>query len=265
MSRYAIEANKLGRIFRLGGGRPVRAHEMVERTVRKALGLHVPAPDEAFWALRNCSFQVARGEVMAIVGHNGAGKSVLFKILSRVLKPTTGHAVLRGRVVSLLELGTGFDPDMTGRENIFLNGAILGVSQAQMATRLEEIVEFAGIGRFLDEPMKNYSSGMYSRLAFSAAAHVDADVMLVDEVLSVGDKKFGEKCVAHIQQAAANGATILFISHALELVDALCTRCLVLEHGELVFDGAPQAAIQRYTEGLNAGLDAVDDVILAES
>lgn len=246
---FAIEVNSLGKLYRLGASQHVRAHEVIERAVRSALRLPLPPEGQAFWALRDCSFAIRPGEVVAVLGRNGAGKSVLLKMLSRVIRPTTGDAVLRGRLVSLLELGTGFDPDMTGRENIYLNGAILGVRQAQMAAKLDEIVSFSGISRFIDEPAKHYSSGMYSRLAFSVAAHVDADVLLIDEVLSVGDAAFQEQCIARIRQAAARGATIVFVSHSVDLVEKLCTRGLVIEDGQLVYDGEAESAIRRYYDG----------------
>jgi lipopolysaccharide transport system ATP-binding protein len=242
----AIEVDRLGKLFVLAGKR-VRAHEAIERTVRKTLGLRLPPERDSFWALKDCSFAIGRGEVVGILGQNGAGKSILLKMLSRVVKPTTGSAVLRGRLVSLLELGTGFDPNMTGRENVFLNGAILGMRQARMAAKFDEIVDFAGISRFIDEPAKHYSSGMYSRLAFSVASHVEADVLLIDEVLSVGDAAFQQQCLARIQQVAAGGATILFVSHSLDLVKQLCTRGIVIEKGQVVFDGCSEAAIERYS------------------
>jgi lipopolysaccharide transport system ATP-binding protein len=248
---FAIEANSLGKLYTLGGGQRARVHEAIDRVVRRSLGLSRPVPKESFWAVRDCSLAIRKGETVGILGHNGAGKSVLLKMLSRVIKPTTGNAVLRGRVVSLLELGAGFNPEMTGRENIYFYGAILGVRQAQMAARLDEIVDFAGIARFIDEPTKNYSSGMYARLAFSVAAHVEADVLLIDEVLAVGDVAFRAKCVDRLQIASAHGATILFVSHSVEMVKTLCTRCLVLNSGDLVFNGSPDEAIQIYTQGRN--------------
>ena len=242
----AIEATGLGKRYRLGASRSVRAHEALARAIRAALGRRQDPGVDDFWAVQDCTFSIGRGEVAAILGSNGAGKSVLLKMLSRIIKPTAGEAVLRGRVVSLLELGSGFHPDMTGRENIFLNGAILGMPRALMARQSDRIVDFADLARFIDEPVKRYSSGMYARLAFSVAAHVDADIILLDEVLAVGDAGFQERCLAHIRLAAARGATILLVSHSLDLVETLCTRGIILDSGTIVFDGPASAALRRY-------------------
>ena len=216
--QFVIEVNSLGKRYTLGVRQQMRAHEAIERAIRGMLRLPLPPDREAFWAVKNCSFAIRPGEVVAILGRNGAGKSVLLKMLSRVVKPTTGQALLRGRRVSLLELGTGFDPDMTGRENVFLNGAILGVRQAQMAARFDDIVEFSGISRFIDEPAETLLQRHVLTAGVSVATHVDADMVLIDEVLSVGDSKFQEQCMARVQQAAARGTTIVFVSHSVDLV-----------------------------------------------
>jgi lipopolysaccharide transport system ATP-binding protein len=197
-----IEVHSLGKCYSLGAGRRIQVHEAIERVVRRSVGLQNDTVREPFWALRGCSFKVQKGEVVGILGHNGAGKSILLKMLSRVVEPTEGHAVLRGRVASILELGAGFDPDMTGRENILFNGAILGVSQVKMSARMSDIISFAELERFIDEPTKTYSSGMYARLAFSVASHVEADVLLLDEVLAVGDAAFSRRCIARLEAAA---------------------------------------------------------------
>jgi lipopolysaccharide transport system ATP-binding protein len=246
MSAPVIEACDLGKLFHLGTTRRVRAHEMIARALHGLAGQRQEPRDTPFWALRDCSFTIQRGEVAAILGHNGAGKSVLLKILSHIIRPTEGRAVLRGRVVSLLGLGTGFDPEMTGRENIFLNGSILGVQREQLEKRLDRIVSFSGIESFIDEPVKHYSSGMHARLAFAIAAHVDADVMLVDEVLAVGDAAFSEQCIAHIQAAVQQGVSVLFVSHSMDLLQRLCSRGIVINGGRLVFDGNATEAVNYY-------------------
>jgi lipopolysaccharide transport system ATP-binding protein len=201
---------------------------------------------EEFWALRDVSFALSKGDVLGVIGRNGAGKSTLLKILSRVTEPTSGRVEFRGRVASLLEVGTGFHPELTGRENIFLNGAILGMKRKEIQKRLDEIVAFAEIDRFLDTPVKKYSSGMYVRLAFAVAAHLDADIMLIDEVLAVGDVQFQRKCLDRIGEAQRGGRTILFVSHNLTAVRALCRRCIVLDKGRILMDGDASEAITCY-------------------
>ena len=198
------------------------------------------------------SFELKEGEALGIIGRNGAGKSTLLKILSRITPPSTGRAVLRGRVASLLEVGTGFHPELSGRENIYLNGTLLGMSRQEIDRKLEEIVEFAGVARFLDTPIKRYSSGMQVRLAFSVAAHLDAEVLVVDEVLAVGDLEFQRKCLGRMGNLARSGRTVLFVSHNMTAVEALCERCLLLEHGLLRHDGAAREVVQRYLT-LNGG------------
>ena len=209
---------------------------------------HLPSTSsqkEDFWALKDINFEIKRGEVVGIIGRNGAGKSTLLKILSRITEPTTGRIALRGRVASLLEVGTGFHPELTGRENIYLNGAILGMTKAEIRTKFDEIVAFAEIEKFLDTPVKRYSSGMYVRLAFAVAAHLEPEILIVDEVLAVGDTQFQKKCLGKMQDVARNsGRTILFVSHNLSAVRQLTERCLVLSSGTTSFDGASGAAIE---------------------
>jgi len=208
-----------------------------------------PAPSiEEFWALRDVSFEVNRGEVMGVIGQNGAGKSTLLKILSRITEPTLGVVQLEGRVASLLEVGTGFHPELSGRENIFLNGAMLGMSWTEVRRKFDEIVAFAEVERFLDTPVKRYSSGMYVRLAFSVAAHVEPDILVVDEVLAVGDAQFQKKCIGKMGDVARQGRTVLLVSHNLNVVQALADRCLVLRNGLLSLSGSPSQAIQHYLE-----------------
>jgi lipopolysaccharide transport system ATP-binding protein len=206
---------------------------------------HRAAPTE-LWALDDVSFVLERGEVLGLIGANGAGKSTLLKVLSRITEPTKGRVVLRGRVGSLLEVGTGFHPELTGRENIMLNGTILGMRRAEIVRRFDEIVEFAGVQKFLDTPVKRYSSGMQVRLAFAVAAHLEPEILLVDEVLAVGDAEFQQKCLGKMRDVTREGRTVIFVSHNLAAVRSLCKRALVLSKGRLVFDGATEDAVHRY-------------------
>jgi lipopolysaccharide transport system ATP-binding protein len=205
----------------------------------------------SFWAVRDVSFDVYEGETVAIIGSNGAGKSTLLKIISRITDPTTGYIKARGRMGSLLEVGTGFHPELTGRENIFLNGIILGMRKAQIESKFDEIVSFAGLGGFLDTPVKRYSSGMYVRLAFSVAAHLDPEILIVDEVLAVGDVAFQKKCLGKMAEACSRSKTVLFVSHNLAAVESLCGRGIVLERGRVAFDGSSREAVQFYLESLH--------------
>jgi lipopolysaccharide transport system ATP-binding protein len=250
---YVLSAEHLRKRYQIGERVPYRA-------LRDALADLLTAPVRAFrrtpphdhaetdriWALDDVSFDVRRGEVLGLIGSNGAGKSTLLKVLSRITEPTEGQVVIRGRVGSLLEVGTGFHPELTGRENIFLNGTILGMRKAEIVRRFDEIVEFSGVGRFLDMPVKRYSSGMQVRLAFAVAAHLQPEILLVDEVLAVGDAEFQAKCLGKMQDVTREGRTVVFVSHNLAAVRSLCPRALVLDHGKLVFDGATGEAIERY-------------------
>jgi lipopolysaccharide transport system ATP-binding protein len=206
---------------------------------------------EEFWALRDVDFQVRRGERVGIIGRNGAGKSTLLKILSRITKPTSGRVRIAGRVASLLEVGTGFHPDLTGRENVFLNGAILGMRRAEIQRRFDEIVAFAEIERFLDTPVKRYSSGMYVRLAFAVAAHLEPEILVVDEVLAVGDAQFQEKCLGKMSEVAGHGRTVLFVSHNIAAVRSLCTTGMLLQGGRLLLAGPIDSVAERYLEDAN--------------
>lgn len=201
---------------------------------------------ESFWALKNVSFDVKPGEVVGVIGRNGAGKSTLLKTLSRITTPTEGDISYRGKLASLLEVGTGFHPELTGRENIYLNGAILGMNKRDINKRLDDIVAFAEIEKFLDTPVKRYSSGMYVRLAFSVAAHIDPDILVIDEVLAVGDQAFQQKCLGKLQETSHAGRTVFFVSHNMAAVKKLCTRIIYLKDGQIEFDGAPDKAIERY-------------------
>ena len=220
--------------------------------IRRMRRLSGHGRDHWFWALRDVSFEVPPGEVTAVIGRNGAGKSTLLKILSRITEPTEGRIELRGRVASLLEVGTGFHPELTGRENVFLNGAILGMRRAEIRRKFDAIVDFAEVSAFIDTPVKHYSSGMYLRLAFSVAAHLDGEVLLVDEVLAVGDAAFQKKCLGKMRDVGRAGRTVVFISHNMAAVSALCTRAIVLEGGRPVFDGTARDGVRRYLENNQA-------------
>jgi lipopolysaccharide transport system ATP-binding protein len=249
MSQPIIEVAGLSKRYRLGalGARSLReeAEQLWHRLKRGNTGPSASAHD--FWALREVSFSVEPGEVVGVIGRNGAGKSTLLKILSRITEPTAGEAVLRGRVASLLEVGTGFHPELSGRENIFLNGAILGMKRAEIARKLDEIVAFAEIERFLDTPVKRYSSGMYVRLAFAVAAHLEPEILIVDEVLAVGDVQFQKKCLGKMREVStASGRTVLFVSHNMAVVSELCGRAVLLDGGHIVANGRTDEVVRGY-------------------
>lgn len=256
MSGLAIRAEGLGKQYRIGAAqgpyRTLRETVMAApmrplRAARSALR-RTPAsrPDAAFWALRDVSFEVPEGQVVGIIGRNGAGKSTLLKILSRITEPTSGYADVHGRVGSLLEVGTGFHPELTGRENIYLNGAILGMKRAEIKARFDEIVAFAEIERFLDTPVKRYSSGMYMRLAFSVAAHLEPEILIVDEVLAVGDASFQKKCLNKMEDVGRHGRTVVFVSHNMAAVTRLCQRAILLHDGQVLHDGSAQGVVGDY-------------------
>ena len=214
-----------------------------------------PAPAADYvWALRNVTVEIKRGDVLGIIGRNGAGKSTLLKILSRITAPTEGEVRIDGRIASLLEVGTGFHPDLTGRENIYLNGAILGMTRAEIRRRLDEIVEFSGCGRYLDTPVKRYSSGMVVRLGFAVAAHLEPDILIVDEVLAVGDAEFQKKCIGKMQDVAGHGRTVLFVSHNMDSIRTLTARCVVLDEGRIQTDASTEEAVRRYLAASGAGV-----------
>jgi len=234
--------------------------ELVERAAQAPFRRLMRQPEKeivkekpcVFWALEDVSFNIAHGDVIGIIGRNGAGKSTLLKILSRITSPTKGTVTVRGRLASLLEVGTGFHPELTGRENIFLNGAILGMRKAEITRHFDEIVAFAEVEKFLDTPVKHYSSGMYVRLAFAVAAHLDPEILVVDEVLAVGDLTFQKKCLGKMGEVSRGGRTVLFVSHNMAAIENLCTRGIVLNQGKLLFDGSSKAAIQYYLNSLSA-------------
>lgn len=201
---------------------------------------------EEFWALKDINFDIKQGERVGIIGRNGAGKSTLLKVMSRITEPSTGSIKLKGRVASLLEVGTGFHPELTGRENIYLNGAIIGMSKAEIKSKFDEIVDFAGVEKFLDTPVKRYSSGMYVRLAFAVAAHLEPEILIVDEVLAVGDMQFQQKCIGKMSQIGNEGRTVIFVSHNMAAIQSLCDRGIILEHGQCIYDGTRDKAIDYY-------------------
>jgi lipopolysaccharide transport system ATP-binding protein len=254
-----IRAEGLGKRFSLGRSRPQGGSYSALRDVlahapRKAVegvsGIlrrrsHREAADD-FWALRDVSFEIRKGDVVGVIGRNGAGKSTLLKILSRITEPSEGRVTIAGRLASLLEVGTGFHPELTGRENIQLNGAILGMSRADIRRRFDEIVAFAEVEPFLDTPVKRYSSGMYVRLAFAVAAHLEPEILVIDEVLAVGDAAFQKKCLGKISEVSGSGRTVLFVSHNMSTVASLCSRCILLGAGRVLVNGDTTAAIETY-------------------
>jgi homopolymeric O-antigen transport system ATP-binding protein len=258
MAPYAIRVENLGKQYRIG------TRKASPKTMRDAIAgalatpLHNlrhlrslgtnggPDSDDTIWALRDVGFEVRQGEVLGVIGNNGAGKSTLLKILSRITSPTTGRAWVRGRMGSLLEVGTGFHPELTGRDNVYLNGAILGMDRSYITSRFDEMVAFAEIERFLDTPVKHYSSGMYLRLAFAVAAHLPGEIMVVDEVLAVGDAGFQKKCLAKMSEVANEGRTILFVSHNLNAILRMCPRSLLLQDGRVEVDGNTADVLRQY-------------------
>ncbi|MDO8502342.1 MAG: ABC transporter ATP-binding protein [Gemmatimonadaceae bacterium] len=256
MSQTAIKVEGLAKSYRIAralGRQPYRTLQeeviaLPKNLWKRALGRSDTM--ETFWALDDVSFEVMEGEVVGIIGRNGAGKSTLLKILSRITEPTRGRAEIYGRVGALLEVGTGFHPELTGRENIFLSGAILGMRKSEIARQFDAIVDFAGVEQFIDTPTKRYSSGMYTRLAFAVAAHLEPEILLVDEVLAVGDAEFQKKCLGKMEDVAGEGRTVFFVSHNTQAVRQLCTRGILLEHGRVAADGPTDSTLAVYNQRL---------------
>src|SRR5450755_3789629 len=237
MNRAVIIGEGLGKSYRRGLDQSYGLRHSLDRFLRSPMSALRRQKQETFWALKEVSLEVREGEVLGLIGRNGAGKTTLLKILSRITKPTTGWAEIRGRVGSLLEVGTGFHPELTGAENIYLNGAILGMSKRDITRKFDEIVAFAEVEKFIGTPVKHYSSGMYVRLAFSVAAHLEPEILLVDEVLAVGDASFQKKCLGKMGQVSREGRTILFVSHNMAAIKALCSKAILLRNGEVTASG----------------------------
>lgn len=253
MNKPIIEVKKLSKVYNIGHEQKsapgtLTFRDSLTQTIRKPLEIFTGhrIEQEKFWALRDVNFEINKGDVVGIIGRNGSGKSTLLKVLSRIVEPTEGEITMRGRVASLLEVGTGFHPELTGRENVYFNGAILGMSQKEIKSKFDEIVAFSEVGKFLDTPVKFYSSGMYVRLAFAVAAHLDPDILIVDEVLAVGDAAFQKKCLGKMQQVAREGRTVLFVSHSMESVRRLCTKGILLDQGRIVDAGSIGHVISKY-------------------
>ena len=269
MSEVVIRVENLGKIYRIGAPERYKAlrdtlTEAVTKPFRRLhdlwSGTGASPPDSTentIWALKNVSFEVKRGEVIGIIGRNGAGKSTLLKILSRITEPTEGFAEIRGRVGSLLEVGTGFHPELTGRENIYLNGAILGMKKAEIERKFDEMVAFAEVEKFIDTPVKHYSSGMYLRLAFAVAAHLEPEILMVDEVLAVGDAAFQKKCLGKMEDVAKEGRTVLFVSHNMAAITSLCSISLLLDRGYVKQTGPPSLVIASYMSSGCADSNAI--------
>jgi len=257
-----IEVRGIGKRYWVGGHPLVDYHGMhalLDRAIRapfksvvrkfrnsQAVSRHAPTQGHMRWAIRDVSFSVARGEVLGIVGRNGAGKSVLLKILSRITRPTEGYARLNGSISSMLEAGIGFHPELTGRENIRLSGAILGMTKYEIESRMDEIISFSEIEEYLDTPVKYYSSGMFLRLGFGVSAHLETDIMLVDEVLSVGDKQFQARCTEKMRSVVKSGRTIIFVSHDLDALEEICDRAILIRDGGIAMDGPPDQVVAEY-------------------
>ncbi|MFN5370663.1 MAG: ABC transporter ATP-binding protein [Bacteroidia bacterium] len=253
-----IQVDNVSKMFRLGEVGASTLTEDLRSMLRKLCGKSgseigendrtIGSSSGNVWALQNIGFEVNRGEIVGLVGRNGAGKSTLLKILSRTTAPTSGEIRMKGKVASLLEVGTGFHPDLTGRDNIYLNGTILGMRRSEIKSKFDEIVEFAGVQRYIDTPVKRYSSGMYVRLAFAVAAHLDPEILIIDEVLAVGDAEFQAKCLGKMKDVADKGRTVLFVSHNMGAVADLCTRAILLKNGQLLLDGPTETIIRSYVQ-----------------
>ena len=256
MSQPMIVAENLGKKYLIrhkgGAGQATELRDVLKQGVKNAVQILrgkrsiTNATREEFWALRDVSFEIEQGDVVGVIGRNGAGKSTLLKVLSRITEPTSGEVKLRGRVASLLEVGTGFHPELSGRENIFLNGAILGMSRAEIKRKFDEIVAFAEVEKFLDTPVKRYSSGMYVRLAFAVAAHLEPEILIVDEVLAVGDAQFQKKCLGKMGEVADGGRTVILVSHQMQVVQAITQKCVLLNQGQLIDFGPTPSIVQQY-------------------
>ena len=259
MENIAIRVENLSKQYKIGLAqhRHDTLRDQVVNGLRSLLLRNGRLSDTIFWALKDISLEIKQGEVVGIIGRNGAGKSTLLKILSRITEPTAGIATIQGRVRSLLEVGTGFHPELTGRENVYLNGAIMGMKKAEIVRKFDQIVAFAEVDGFIDTPVKRYSSGMYVRLAFAVAAHLEPEIMIVDEVLAVGDTAFQRKCLGKMGDVAKEGMTVLFVSHNMAAMQGLCSKCFLLTSGQLVAEGVPETVVGQYLADVSDGTPAV--------
>ncbi|ACF14967.1 ABC transporter-related protein [Chloroherpeton thalassium ATCC 35110] len=246
MSNIAIKVENISKLYHIGVKDSGNLRDSLVYGVKRLFNKEQNNHADEFWALKDVSFDVKHGEVVGIIGRNGAGKSTLLKILSRITEPTSGRIEINGRVASLLEVGTGFHPELTGRENIFMNGSILGMKQAEIRKKFDEIVDFSGVEKFIDTPVKHYSSGMYVRLAFAVAAHLEPEILIIDEVLAVGDSVFQQRCIEKMTEVSKCGRTVLFVSHSMPAVKQLCNRGIVLVHGQKSFEGSTEGAVSFY-------------------
>ena len=259
MARHSVVGNEISKQYQLGefkaGYETLR--DTLSHAARRVLRLeHVDHSLETIWALKDVSFEIEEGEVVGFIGRNGSGKSTLLKVLTRITPPTTGTATIRGRVGSILEVGTGFHPELTGRENIFLNGAVLGMKQREIRAKFDDIVEFSGVSRFIDTPVKRYSSGMYVRLAFAVAAHLEPEVLVIDEVLAVGDHEFQQRCMGRIEHISQSGRTVIFVSHDMQAITRLCDRAYWLDSGRVVTDGPSEDVVSEYLQSASGTANA---------
>lgn len=255
MREIAIEINNIGKKYKLGQRGPAYTtlRDSISGMFKKKDKISEEEKESAeLWALDDINLKIERGDVVGVIGRNGAGKSTLLKILSRITEPSTGQISLKGRIGSLLEVGTGFHPELTGRENIYLNGSIIGMRKKEIEDKFDEIIAFSEIERFIDTPVKHYSSGMYVRLAFAVAAHLEPEILLVDEVLAVGDLQFQKKCLGKMQDVASQGRTVLFVSHNMAAVKRLCTKGVLLDKGKLAYYGDVEEAVHHYVKGMGA-------------
>lgn len=274
MSDIAIKVEGLGKKYVIGheseNGRYTTLRDVVMHNARSlwsktrdlASGKPIIMGDtlEDIWVLKDVNFEIKRGEIVGIIGRNGAGKSTLLKVLSRITEPSAGRVSINGRIASLLEVGTGFHPELTGRENIYLNGSILGMNRAEIKRKFAAIVDFAGVERFLDTPVKRYSSGMYVRLAFAVASHLEPEILLIDEVLAVGDMEFQKKCLGRMNEVAHDGRTVVFVSHSLPMISSLCSSCILLHSGKVVADGLTSEVVRQYQFGSDLNSARIDFV-----
>ncbi|MGB1216323.1 MAG: polysaccharide ABC transporter ATP-binding protein [Saprospiraceae bacterium] len=248
MSDIAIKVENISKKYELGSIGTGTLYHSMWNFIDKIKGKQLAQDEGTFWALKDINFEVKQGDVVGIIGKNGAGKSTLLKVLSKITEPTTGRISINGRVASLLEVGTGFHPELTGRENIFLNGSILGMTKSEIIRKFDEIVEFSGVKKFIDTPVKRYSSGMYVRLAFAVAAHLEPEILIIDEVLAVGDAEFQKKCLGKMKDVAGQGRTVLFVSHNMDAVKNLCSKCIFIDKGQIRSCGDTNTIIKEYID-----------------